>query len=89
MWWPGRGNSGGSWLPEEKKDNMWPGRGNSGGSWPPAFPRSYGKGNSGGSWPPAFPRSTYCKLSEPSNIHNIVNNINNINWVGIIPTANS
>ena len=40
MWWPGRGNSGGSWLPEEKKANMWPGRGNSGGSWPPAFPRS-------------------------------------------------
>ena len=38
MWWPGRGNSGGSWLPEEKKANMWPGRGNSGGSWPPAFP---------------------------------------------------
>ena len=43
MWWPGRGNSGGSWLPEEKKANMWPGRGNSGGSWPPAFPRSSGK----------------------------------------------
>ena len=41
MWWPGRGNSGGSWLPEEKKANMWPGRGNSGGSWPPAFPRSW------------------------------------------------
>ena len=40
MWWPGRENSGGSWLPEEKKANMWPGRGNSGGSWPPAFPRS-------------------------------------------------
>ena len=38
MWWYGRGNSGGSWLPEEKKANMWPGRGNSGGSWPPAFP---------------------------------------------------
>ena len=34
------GNSGGSWLPEEKKANMWHGRGNSGGSWPPAFPRS-------------------------------------------------
>ena len=32
MWWYGRGNSGGSWLPEEKKANMWPGRGNSGGS---------------------------------------------------------
>ena len=42
MWWYGRGNSGGSWLPEEKKANMWPGRGNSGGSWPPAFPRSCG-----------------------------------------------
>ena len=42
MWWPGRGNSGGSWLPEEKKANMWPGRGNSGGSWPPAIPRSLG-----------------------------------------------
>ena len=40
MWWYGRGNSGGSWLPEEKKANMWYGRGNSGGSWPPAFPRS-------------------------------------------------
>ena len=40
MWWPGRGNSGGSWLPEEKKTNMWPGIGNSGGSWPPAFPDS-------------------------------------------------
>ena len=25
------GNSGGSWLPEEKKANMWHGRGNSGG----------------------------------------------------------
>ena len=32
MWWYGRGNSGGSWLLEEKKANMWPGRGNSGGS---------------------------------------------------------
>ena len=41
MWWYGRGNSGGSWLPEEKKANMWHGRGKSGGSWPPAFPRSY------------------------------------------------
>ena len=40
MWWYGRGNSGGSWLPEEKKANMWHGRGNIGGSWPPAFPRS-------------------------------------------------
>jgi len=40
MWWPGRGNSGGSWLPEKKKANMWSGRGNSGGSLPPAFPRS-------------------------------------------------
>jgi len=40
MWWYRRGNSGGSWLPEEKKANMWPGRRNSGGSWPPAFPRS-------------------------------------------------
>ena len=39
MWWYGRGNSGGAWLPEEKKAIMWPGRGNSGGSWPPAFPR--------------------------------------------------
>ena len=41
MWWYGRGNSGGSWLPEEKKANMWYGRGNSGGSWPPAFPAHY------------------------------------------------
>ena len=41
MWWYGRGNSGGSWLPEEKKANMWHGRGNSGGSWPPAFNRSH------------------------------------------------
>ena len=24
MWWYGRGNSGDSWLPEEKKANMWP-----------------------------------------------------------------
>ena len=39
MWWYGRGNSGGSWLPEEKKANMWHRRGNSGDSWP-AFPRS-------------------------------------------------
>ena len=23
MWWYGRGNSGGAWLPEEKKANMW------------------------------------------------------------------
>ena len=38
MWWYGRGNCGGSWLPEEKKANMWYGRGNKGGSWPPAFP---------------------------------------------------
>ena len=38
MWWYGRENSGGSWLPEEKKANMWDGRGNSGGSWLPAFP---------------------------------------------------
>ena len=44
MWWPGSGNSGGSWLPEEKKANMWHRRGNSGGSWPPAFPRSLGSG---------------------------------------------
>ena len=40
MWWYGRGNSGGSWLQEEKKANMWRGRGNSDGAWPPAFPRS-------------------------------------------------
>ena len=45
MWWNRRGNSGGSWLPEEKKANMWHGRGNSGGSWPPAFPRSWKLGN--------------------------------------------
>ena len=37
MWWHGRGNSGGSWLPEDKKANMWHGRGNSSASWPPAF----------------------------------------------------
>ena len=42
MWWYGRGNSGGSWLPDEKKANMWHGRGKSGGSWLPAFPRSTG-----------------------------------------------
>ena len=41
MWWYGRGNSGGSWLPEEKKANMWSGRVKSGGSCPPAFPRSF------------------------------------------------
>jgi len=40
MWWYGRGNSGGSRLPEEKKANMWHRRVNSGGSWPPAFPSS-------------------------------------------------
>ena len=40
MWWYRRGNSGGSWLPEEKKANMWDGRENSGGSWPPAIPSS-------------------------------------------------
>ena len=34
MWWYGRGNSGGSYQPEEKKAKMWPGRGDSGGSWP-------------------------------------------------------
>ena len=37
MWWYGRGNSGGLWLPEEKKANMWHERGNSGGSCSPAF----------------------------------------------------
>jgi len=52
MWWYGRGNSGGSWLPEEKKANMWHERVNSGGSW------RHGRGNCGGSWPPVFPRST-------------------------------
>ena len=55
----GRGNSGGSWLPEEKKANMWPGRRNSGGSWLPEEKKANmwrGRGNSGGSWPPAFPR---------------------------------
>ena len=40
MWWHGRGNSDGSWLPEDKKANMWHGRGNSGGLWPPAFSRT-------------------------------------------------
>ena len=35
MWWHGRGNSGGSWLPGDKKANMWHRRGNSGGSWLP------------------------------------------------------
>ena len=40
MQWHRRGNSGGSWLPEDKKANMWRGRGIRGGSWPPAFPRS-------------------------------------------------
>ena len=44
MWWNGRENSGGSWLPEEKKANMWHGRGNSGGLWPPTSPRSSSKG---------------------------------------------
>ena len=38
MWWHGRGNSGGSWLPETKKANMLHRWGNSSGSWPPAFP---------------------------------------------------
>ena len=40
MWWYGRGNSGGSWLPEEKKAIMWPGREKSGGSWPSPAPRT-------------------------------------------------
>ena len=40
MWWPGRGNSGGSWLPEDKIANMWQIWRNSGGLCPPAFPRS-------------------------------------------------
>ena len=40
MWWHGRGNSGVSWLPIDKKANTWHGRRSSGGSWPPAFPRS-------------------------------------------------
>jgi len=40
MWWPRRGNCGGSFLPEEKKANMWHRRGYNGGSRPPAFPRS-------------------------------------------------
>ena len=40
MRWYERGNSGGSWLPEEKKANMGHGRGDSGGSWPLAFLRS-------------------------------------------------
>jgi len=39
MWWSGRGNSGGSWLPEEKK-LICGKKGKRGGSWPPAFPRS-------------------------------------------------
>ena len=38
MCWHGWGNSGGSWLPEDKKANIWHRRGNSGGSWPPASP---------------------------------------------------
>ena len=38
MWWYGRGNSGGSWLPEEKIASMWHGRGNGGRALPPAFP---------------------------------------------------
>jgi len=41
MWWPGRVNSGSSWLSEEKKADMWHGRGKSGGTGSPAFPRSY------------------------------------------------
>ena len=41
MWWHGRGKSGGSCLPEDKKANMWYGREKSGGSWAPAFPRSH------------------------------------------------
>jgi len=40
MWWYGRGNSGGSWLLEEKKGNVTR-KGNRGGSWPPFFPRSW------------------------------------------------
>ena len=50
MYWHGRGNSGGSWLPVDKKANMWHGRGNNGGSWPPAFPRSQEKDVESGDW---------------------------------------
>ena len=70
MWWYGRGNSSGAWLPEEKKANMWYGRGNSGGSWLPEEKnanRWYGMGNSGGSWPPAFPRSFHSSSSKVLN----------------------
>jgi len=42
MWWYERGNSGDSWLPEEKKANIKPGRGISGSSRPTAFPRLRG-----------------------------------------------
>ena len=38
MWWHGRENSCGSWLPEDKKANNGHGRGKSGSSWPPDFP---------------------------------------------------
>ena len=40
MWRYGRENSGGSWLPKEKKANRWHRTGNSGALWPPAFLRS-------------------------------------------------
>ena len=63
MWWYERVNSGGSWLPEEKKANIWPGRVNSGGSWLPEEKKANiwpGRVKSGGSWQPAFPLS--CEL---------------------------
>ena len=58
MWGYGGGNSGGSWLAEEKKANMWHGRGKSGGSWPPAFPRS----------PGSFHEATFLKRSKSTKL---------------------
>jgi len=40
MLWHGRPYGCGSWLPEDKKDNMWHGRGKYCDLWPPTFPRS-------------------------------------------------
>ena len=40
MLWHGRPYDYGSWLPEDKKDNVWLGRGKCCGLEPPAFPHS-------------------------------------------------
>ena len=64
MWWYRRGNSGGSWLLEEKK----------------LICARKGKENSGGSWPPAFPRSPYKKCSSVKLLPDIVVKLSIPSW---------